>query len=96
MSRGGTAKAGNAAPGRSPAGAAWHFSSCPASPKASGRAGADPAVRRRCDKCTARLIARYAALRLRGKWPCVANVAVARELACWVWEVGCRAEGTLR
>lgn len=30
-----------------------------------------------------------------GKRPCVANVAVARELACWVWEVGRRAEGTL-
>jgi hypothetical protein len=24
------------------------------------------------------------------------NVAVARELACWVWEMGCRAEGTYR
>lgn len=29
------------------------------------------------------------------KHTCVANVAVARELACWVWEVGRRAEGTL-
>ena len=27
--------------------------------------------------------------------PRVANVAVARELACWVWEPGCRAEGTM-
>ena len=24
-----------------------------------------------------------------------ANAAVARELACWVWEIGRRAEGTL-
>ena len=30
-----------------------------------------------------------------GKRPCVANVAVDRELVCWVWELGCRAEGTM-
>ena len=35
------------------------------------------------------------ALAAAGKSPCKANAAVARELACWVWEIGCRAEGTL-
>lgn len=29
------------------------------------------------------------------KRPVVANVATARELACWVWALGCMAEGTL-
>ena len=38
---------------------------------------------------------RHESLGAAGKRPCVANVAVARELACWVWEVGRRAEGTL-
>ena len=53
-------------------------------------------MERRAAKCTARLAARHRALQEAGKRPCVANVAIARELACWVWEVGCRAEGTLR
>lgn len=35
------------------------------------------------------------ALRAAGKRARVANAAVARELACWVWEIGRRAEGTL-
>lgn len=42
-----------------------------------------------------RLRRRHESLGAAGKRPCVANVAVARELACWVWEVGRRAEGTL-
>jgi len=35
------------------------------------------------------------ALAAAGKSSCKANAAVARELACWVWEIGRRAEGTL-
>ena len=78
--------------------AAWHFASCSPSPKPpkAGRDAVPADIERRCAKCTARLAARHRALREAGKRPCVANVAVARELACWVWEVGCRAEGTLR
>lgn len=53
------------------------------------------AVKRRCDDATARLRRRHESPGAAGKRPCVANVAVARELACWVWEVGRRAEGTL-
>lgn len=52
-------------------------------------------MKRRCDDATARLRRRHESLGAAGKRPCVANVAVARELACWVWEVGRRAEGTL-
>lgn len=29
------------------------------------------------------------------KRPVVANVATARELACWVWALGCMSEGSL-
>ena len=54
-----------------------------------------PRIKGRADDATARLSRRHAALRAAGKRPCVANVAVARELACWVWEIGRRAEGTL-
>lgn len=47
------------------------------------------------NECTARLCRRREALSAAGKNACKANAAVARELACWVWEIGCRAEGTL-
>ena len=59
--------------------------------------GADvpAAIRSRADECTARLRRRREALSAAGKNACKANAAVARELACWVWEIGCRAEGTL-
>lgn len=53
------------------------------------------AIRARADDCTARLCRRREALAAAGKSSCKANAAVARELACWVWEIGCRAEGTL-
>lgn len=98
VARGGITKTGNAASRRALVEAAWHFASCSPSPKPpkAGRDAVPADIERRCAKCTARLAARHRALREAGKRPCVANVAVARELACWVWEVGCRAEGTLR
>ena len=89
VARGGITKTGNAASRRALVEAAWHFASCLPSPKAPAKAGPGsegvPAdVERRCAKCTARLAARHRALREAGKRPCMANVAVARELACWV------------
>ena len=42
-----------------------------------------------------RLVERREALLARGVHGNKANVATARELACWVWEIGRRAEGTL-
>lgn len=67
-------------------------------PEAQGPApGTDvpTAVRSRADDCTARLHRRREALARAGKPACKANAAVARELACWVWEIGCRSEGTI-
>ena len=67
------------------------------SPHQLAKAGADvpPAIRSRADDCTARLHRRREALAAAGKSACKANAAVARELACWVWEIGCRSEGTV-
>lgn len=94
--RGGITKAGNSASRRALVEAAWHFKTCSPKPKAPPAGSAvPPALRRRCDEATARLRRRHDALGAAGKRPCVANVAVARELACWVWEAGRRAEGTL-
>ena len=75
---------------------AWHYLTCTPRPKAPAP-GADvpAAIRARADDSTARLRRRREALAAAGKSPCKANAAVARELACWVWEIGRRAEGTL-
>ena len=75
---------------------AWHYLTCTPRPKAPAP-GADvpAAIRARADDCTARLCRRREALAAAGKSSCKANAAVARELACWVWEIGRRAEGTL-
>ena len=93
---GGITKTGNSASRRALVEAAWHYASCSPRPKAAP-AGHEvpPRIKGRADDATARLSRRHAALRAAGKRPCVANVAVARELACWVWEIGRRAEGTL-
>ena len=94
--KGGITKAGNSASRRALVEAAWHFKSCSPKPKAPPAGSAVPAaVKRRCDDDAARLRRRHESPGAAGKRPCVANVAVARELACRVREVGRRAEGTL-
>lgn len=94
--RGGITKTGNAPSRRALVESAWHFMQCSPKPKAAPEgARVPPAVKGRADDATRRLCARHAALRAAGKRACVANVAVARELACWVWEIGRRAEGTI-
>lgn len=94
--KGGITKTGNSASRRALVEAAWRFKSCSPEPKAPPAGSAVPAaVKRRCDDAAARLRRRHESLGAAGKRPCVANVAVARELACRVREVGRRAEGTL-
>lgn len=94
--RGGITKAGNRLVRTALIESAWHYSMRTPRPKAPAP-GADvpAAIRSRADECTARLCRRREALSAAGKSACKANAAVARELACWVWEIGCRAEGTL-
>lgn len=94
--RGGITKTGNVFARTALVESAWHYASCSPRPKAPA-AGSDvpAAVKARANACTARLSRRFRALRESGKPACKANAAVARELACWVWEIGCRAEGSL-
>lgn len=94
--RGGITEAGNALARTALIESAWHYSTCSPRPKAPAP-GTDvpPAIRSRADDCTARLHRRREALAAAGKSACKANAAVARELACWVWEIGCRSEGTV-
>lgn len=92
--RGGITKTGNRLARTALVESAWHYLTCTPRPKAPAP-GADvpAAIRARADDCTARLCRRREALAAAGKSSCKANAAVARELACWVWEIGRRAEG---
>lgn len=94
--RGGITKTGNRLARTALVESAWHYLTCTPRPKTPAP-GADvpAAIRARADDCTARLCRRREALAAAGKSSCKANAAVARELACWVWEIGRRAEGTL-
>jgi len=73
--------------------AAWHYLTCSARPKEPARGQApDPGARRHAAKGVRRLVERREALLARGVHGNKANVATARELACWVWAVGLMAE----
>lgn len=93
QSRGGITKAGNKHLRKLLVEAAWHCKGASRAPKdlAKGQAVA-PGVRRHANACVRRLVDRRRAMDDAGKQSSVANVAVARELACWCWAVGRAAE----
>ena len=93
VAQGGITKAGNKHLRKVMVEAAWHYLSASPHSKdlASGQAP-DPAARRHASKGVRRLVERRAALE-RGVHKNKANVATARELACWCWAVGLMAEG---
>ena len=92
-SRGGITKAGNRHVRSLLVEAAWHVPMSSRDPKelAAGQV-VSPAVRRHATKGVRRLIDRREAMAEAGKRPAVANCATARELACWVWAIGCMVE----
>lgn len=91
--RGGITKAGNRHLRKSLVEAAWHYLN--ASPHSKGVArgqSPDPAARRHAAKGVRRLVERRASMLERGVHKNKANVATARELACWAWAIGCMVE----
>lgn len=92
-SRGGITKAGNKHLRKLLVEAAWHYKSASRSPKdlAKGQTVA-PEARRHANAGVRRLVDRRRAMDAAGKQSSVANVAIARELACWCWAVGRMAE----
>ena len=72
---------------------AWHYLGCSPHSKdlAKGQVP-DPAARRHAAKGARRLVSRRAAMLERGVHKNKANVATARELACWCWAIGCTVE----
>lgn len=91
--RGAITKAGNKHLRKTLVEAAWHYLTCSARPKEpAGGQAPDPSARRHAAKGVRRLVERRGALLARGVHNNKANVATARELACWVWAVGLMAE----
>ena len=87
--QGGITKAGNKHLRRVLVESAWHYLGC--SPRSKDLAKGqvpDPAARRHAAKGVRRLVERRRAMRERGVHKNKANVATARELACWCWAVG--------
>ena len=87
--QGGIIKAGNKHLRRVLVESAWHYLNASAHPKdlAKGQIP-DPAARRHAAKGVRRLVKRREGMLERGVHKNKANVATARELACWCWAVG--------
>lgn len=97
LSRGGITKAGNSHLRKLLVEASWHYTRATKERKRSLYDDAVPAsISNHAAVGVKRLVQRreHFAHDLR-KRPVVANVATARELACWIWALGCMSEGTL-
>ena len=91
--RGGITKAGNKHLRKMLVESAWHYANASRHEKNPVKGQVvDTAVRRHANKGVRRLKDRRDALDAAGKKPVVANVAIARELACWCWALGCMVE----
>ena len=92
--QGGITKAGNKHLRRVLVESAWRYLGCSPHSKdlAKGQAP-DPGARRHAAKGVRRPVGRRRATLERGVHKNKANVATARELACWCWAVGCMVEG---
>ena len=91
--KGGITKAGNKHLRRVLVEAAWHYvNASPHSKDLAKGQSPDPSARRHAAKGVRRLVHRRDSMLERGVHKNKANVATARELACWCWAVGCMAE----
>lgn len=91
VQQGGITRAGNKHLRRVLVESTWHFFGCsPHSKDLAEGQGPDPAARRCAAKGIRRLVKRREEMLGRGKDK--ANVATARELACWRWAIGCMIE----
>lgn len=91
--RGGITKAGNKHLRKLLVEAAWHYASASRKEKARTKEQVvAPEVRRHAAKGVRRLVDRRADMLDGGKKSVVANCATARELACWIWAIGCMVE----
>ena len=93
VARGGITKAGNKHLRRVLVESAWHYlNASPHSKDLAKGQSPDPRARRHAAKGVRRLVQRRGDMLARGVHKNTANVATARELACWCWAVGRMAE----
>ena len=95
VSHGGITKAGNAVVRRLLIEASWTYARAHESGKESPDPDVELRIQNHAAKGVKRLVRRRRELAANRKKPVVANCATARELAGWVWAVGCMAEGTM-
>ena len=75
--------------------AAWHYARGSDKRKQAPTPEVPLSIENRAARGIKRLIKRRRDLAAKGKRSTVTNVAIARELACFVWAIGCEAEGIL-
>lgn len=92
---GGITKTGNSLARRLLVEAAWHYARATEARKARSSAEVPLSIENHAARAIKRLVRQRRALTARGKPAVVANVATARELACFVWAIGRMAEGTM-
>ena len=91
--RGGITKAGNKHLRRVLVESAWHYlNASPCSKDLAKGQSPDRSARRHANKGVRRLVQRRDSMLERGVHKNKANVATARELACWCWAIGCMVE----
>ncbi|MEG0374967.1 MAG: IS110 family transposase [Raoultibacter sp.] len=96
VSRGGITKTGNSHIRKLLIEASWHYvGALPKRKRDSWGEIVPLRIENHAAKGVKRLVERRRYLHQRGKRPVVANCATARELACWMWVIGCMSEGTL-
>lgn len=94
--RGGITKAGNGHLRKQLVESAWHYTHATKKRKRDAWDGDVPlSVQNHAAKGVERLVERRAHFARQRMRPVVANVATARELACWAWAIGRMMEGTL-
>lgn len=74
---------------------AWHYARASETRKKRPDASVPLSIENHAARATKRLVRQRKHLLQRGKRSIVANVATARELACFVWAIGRMAEGTM-
>lgn len=93
--KGGITKCGNSLCRRLLVEAAWHYVRASDKRKRAPTPEVPLRIENHAAKAVKRLVGQSRSLLRKGKRPVVANVATARELACFIWAIGCMAEGGL-
>ena len=75
---------------------AWHYARASNKRKCAPTPEVPLSIENRAASGIKRLVKQRRSLISKGKRPTVANVATARELACFVWAIGCEVEGVLQ